>query len=107
MRIKLGRELAGVFERDDSDGVARTEIDKGRRHLAPISKLERPLAQPATGHETDGVRGTAIDLYIGDETLAVCAVRIGDAQPGQAEQSHAHTENLSRAQVTVRGFSLP
>jgi hypothetical protein len=39
--------------------------------------------------------------------LAVSAARIGNAQPVEAQESHAHAENLARAQVPMRGFSLP
>ena len=47
------------------------EVDEGGGHLAEVAELEGSLAYAAAGDYTDGVGGTAIDFYEGDEALAV------------------------------------
>ena len=106
MRIELHCQFARVFERNNANGPIGSKVDKRGGHLAPVAKLERALAEAAAGDERDGVRGTAIDFNVGDEALAVGAVRIGNAEPAEAEQGHAHAEYLASAQVTVRDLGF-
>ena len=64
-------------------------MDKGRGHLAPVAKLERPLAQPAAGDKADGVGGAAVDLDEGDELFPVRAAWVVDFEAAAGEQRHA------------------
>lgn len=114
VRIELAGALLGGLQRGNANGSSRrkirilriAKIEKRGRHLAPVAELKCPLAQTAAGHNPDSVRGTTIDLDKGNETLAVSALWVVDAEPAAAKHRHAHTENLSGAEVTVGNFSF-
>ena len=86
----------------------RAKVDKSRRHLAPVAKLESAFAEAAPGDDSDGIRCAAVDFDIGDEALAVAdrleSARVVDAQLPATKHRHAHAEDLSGAEVAVGYF---
>jgi hypothetical protein len=77
------------------------EVHKGCCHFAPVAKFERPLTQPATGHNANGVGGATIDFDEGDEALAVAASRLLYAEAAAPEHCQTDAQNLSCAEVSV------
>ena len=82
------------------------EIDKCGGHLSPVAEFEGALAETATGNDGDGVGGAAIDLYEGNEALAVGGARIADVESLAAEHCEADAENLAGTEVAMSDFCL-
>ena len=94
----------------------RVEIDEGSGHLAPVAEFERAFADASAGDHPDGVGGAAIDLDEDDGTLAVrvqfsgveeLAAGLIDAEAAKGELGHAHTEDLTGAEMAVSTFGFP
>src|SRR6185312_3680820 len=102
LRIQLPRLLLRRLERDDADRLAGGEIDEGCCHLAPVAKLERTLAEPASGYHANRVRRTAVDFNEGHQPLAVAPARLFNAKPPATEHRHAHAQHLAGAQMPMR-----
>ncbi len=107
---KFGMHLAGQrlgrFFGSDADSFAAADIHKSCRNLSPITKLQSTFAQAATSYDGDSVGGTAVDLNEGDETLAVLAVRVIDAEFLQAEHREPDAKDLPGTEVSVGLFSV-
>ncbi len=106
LRMESARGFLGRFAGSDAHGASGLEVGEGGRHLAPVEKLQRPLAQPAAGHHGDGVGGAAVDLDEGDKALAILAARVDEAEAFASEHRHPHAQHLAGAQVAVRRFGL-
>ena len=75
------------FLRGDADCLAAVHVDECGGDFAPVAKLQRALAQAASGDDGDGVGGAAVDFDEGDEALSVFSLRIVDAELLQARAS--------------------
>ena len=106
VRIELPRQLPRVFQRHHPHPAPRREIKKRSRHLAPVAELQRPLAQPASGHQSNCIRGAPVDLDKRNQSFAIRSPRVRNPQPLQAQQCHTNAQNLPRAQVPVRRLRL-
>src|SRR5579862_8018313 len=105
-RMHIARELfRGLFGRN-ADGLSSADIDESCGHFAPVTKLESALPEAAAGDHPDGVGGAAVDLNESNEALSVLAMRVIDLQFLQAQHGQAHSEDLSRAQVSVSEFCV-
>ena len=102
--MHLARQRLGTFAGGEANGAAGFQIDERRGDLAPVAKLEGALAEAASGDDADGVGHAAVDFDIGDEALAVFAVRVVEAEQFEAEHGHADAEDLSGADVSVGNF---
>ena len=102
--VKLASEIARSFKCDDADAGILREIDEGSGHFAPVAEFQGAFAEAAPGDHADGVGGAAVDLDEGDEALAVGTERIFDTESFEAEEGHAHAEDLAGAYVAVGGF---
>ena len=99
--MHLPRQRLRAFAGADPHRSLRGEIDKRRGHFTPVPELERPLAQPASGYDGNGVGGAAVNLHKGDETLAIFAARIVDAQQFQPEHGQSDPQHLPGTQMSV------
>src|SRR5216684_1475252 len=104
--MHLARQRLRRFFGRDADGFAAAHIHESRRHLSPVAKLQRALAQAATSDHRDGVSSTPVNLNEGDESLAILAVRIVDAEFLQAEHREPHAKNLPGTEVSVGLFGV-
>jgi hypothetical protein len=77
------------------------QIDERRGDLSPIAKLQRALAQPASGDQRHGIGRAAVDLHKSHQPFALLH-RIVDAEPLQSQHGQAHAQNLPGAHVSVR-----
>ena len=102
----MPRQRLRTFAGADPHRSLRLEIDKCRRHLPPVAKLQRPLAQPAAGYDADRVGGAAVNLHKRDEALAIFAVRIVDAQQFQSKHGQTHAQHLPGTEMSVSYFGL-
>ncbi len=105
-RMHLASQRFRRFFGRDADGFAAVHVDECRCNFSPVAELQRALAQAASGDYGDGVGGAAVDLDEGDQTLAVFAVRIVDAEFLQAEHGEAHAEDLAGAEMSVGLFGV-
>lgn len=103
--MKLAREIARGFERDDACARVLREIDEGCGHFSPVAKFQSALAEAAPGHHANRIGGAAVDFDKGDEALAICAERVFDAEGFESEEGHADAEDLAGAHVAVGSFS--
>jgi hypothetical protein len=120
--LDAGKEFAGTvfggLSGGDADGASAfnwgrqaevragraAEVDEAGGHFAPVAEFEGALAEAASGDDGDGVGGAAINLDEGNEALAVGrlrATRVVDAEQAAAEHSHANSEHLAGAEVSV------
>ncbi len=104
--MKLARFLLRRFSGADTDGASGLQIYKRRSHLAEVAELESPFAEAASGHNGDGVSGTTVDLDVGDESLAMGAARVVEAEEFESVKSQAHTKNLTGTDVAVGDFGF-
>lgn len=106
MRIESGGKLSRILPRNDANGPAAGNVDKGGSHLAPVAKLEGTLTQPAVGNQRNCIRRTAIDFDVRNNSLAIRSSRVNDAEPFKAEKSQAHAQYLPGAHVAMGNFGL-
>jgi hypothetical protein len=120
--VEFASAFLGGFESYDAEsfvvvGVAEflVEVDEGGGHLAEVAKLEGSLADAATGDDSDGVGGTAIDFYEGDEALAVgvegavgemAGAGVVEVEAVEGEHGHADAEDLAGAEMAVGLFGV-
>src|SRR5579872_1829354 len=102
LRVELACFLLRGLQSDDANRFAAAQVDEGRRHLAPVAKLERAFAETASGHDTNGIGRAAVDFDESDQPLAVAAARLIDVKAAASEHGHAHAEHLSSAEMPVR-----
>ena len=103
-RVQLTRSFPGGFASRDAHGAAAFDIDKRRRHLAPVAKLQRAFAETAAGDDGDGIRGAAVNLHEYDQALAIFSARIGQAESSASQHRHTHAEHLAGAEMAVGNF---
>src|SRR5579863_9954213 len=99
--MELLRQPARILARHDSYSPPPLEVDKRRRHFAPVAELERPLAQAAARHHSDRIGGAAVDLDVRHQALAIGAPRIFNPEEPEAHEGHAYPQDLSRTHVPV------
>src|SRR3979490_431219 len=99
--MHLACQRLGRFFGSDADGFAAAHIHESRRHLSPVAKLQRALAQAATSDHRDRVSGTPVNLHEGDESLAFFAMRFIEAEFLQAEHREPHPKNLPGTKMSV------
>src|SRR6185437_5845960 len=84
MRKHFARPLPRAFERGNAHRTSSlgglqpgsligqpAKIEKARRHLPPVTKFQRALAQAATRHHSNRIRRTAVDLDECNQPLPV------------------------------------
>jgi hypothetical protein len=101
--MHLTSERLGAFFGRDADCFARFQINKCSCDLSPVAKLQGALAKAASSDDGNRVGHAAIDLDVGNQAFAILAAGIVNAQQFEPQHGHAHTEDLSGAQVSV-GF---
>src|ERR1019366_2808718 len=105
-RMHLPRQRFRTFAGADPHRALRGEIDKGRRHFSPVTEFERPLAQPAAGHDGNRIGGAAVNLHKGNETLAIFAARVVDAQQFQPKHGQPDAQHLAGTEMSVGFLSV-
>src|SRR4030088_1877670 len=99
--MHLARQRLGRLFGRNADGFAAANIHESRRNFSPVAKLQRAFAQAATSDNGDSVSGTPVNLNKGDETLAIFAVRVIDAELLQPEHREPHAKNLPGTEMSV------
>ena len=82
------------------------DVDKRGGDFAPVSELQCTLAEAAAGNHGDGIGGAAVDFHKSNQTLAVLATGIVNAELRQAEHGQPHAQDLTGAKVSVRLFGV-
>jgi len=104
--MHLACQSLGRFLSRDANRLASADVDKRSCDFAPVAELQRALAKAAASDDGDGIGGATVDFHKSNETLAVLATGIFDAELCQAEHGQAHAENLTGAQVSVCLFGV-
>src|SRR4030081_3683243 len=104
--MHLSRQRLGRFFGSDADGFAAADIHESRRNFSPVAKLQRAFPKAATSDNGDSVSSAAVNLNEGDETLAIFAVRVVDAELLQPEHREPHAKNLPGTKMSVGLFGV-
>jgi len=86
--------------------VPRAAVPRSTKVAAPVAKFEGALAETATGNDGDSVGGATVNFYKGDQSLAIFAARIFDAERGEPEHRQTHAEHLTGTEMAVGDFSF-
>jgi hypothetical protein len=101
LRMKFARLRLRRFPGSNADRAMSFDIHKGRCHLAPVAKLERALAQPASGDDANGIGSATIDFDEGDQALAITSPWLLQAEAAAPEHCQTDTQNLPSAEMSV------
>src|ERR1700689_3605239 len=104
--MHLARERLGRLFGRDAHCLTAVDVHERGRDFAPVAELQRALAETTAGDHGDRVGGATVDLHKGDQTLAVLAAGILNAELRQAKHGQAHAQNLTGAEVSVRLLSV-
>jgi hypothetical protein len=99
--VQLASQVLGSFPGRDADSAMGFKVHKGGRHLAPIAKFKRTLAQTATGDHPNGIGGAAVDFDEGNQAFAILASWLLDAQAVASEHCQTDTQHLPGAKMSV------
>src|SRR5215472_5927516 len=104
--MHLAGEGFGGFFCGDANRLSALHVDKRCGHFSPVAEFKGALAEPASRDHAYGVGRAAVDFDEGDETLAVFAVRVVDAEFLQTQHREAHAQDLAGTEVTVGLFGV-
>src|SRR5260370_32899064 len=99
--MHLSRQRLRRFFGSHADGFSAAYIHESRRSLSPVAKLQSAFAQSTARDHRDSVGGAAVDLNKSDETLAVFAARVIDAEFLQPEHREPHCKGLPRPRLSL------
>src|SRR5260370_1650075 len=105
--MHVGGQRIGRFFGGDTNRLIVAYVHERGCNFSPVAKLQRTLAEAATGDHSNGIGGATVDLDERNKALAVFSARIFYAELSQAQHGESHADDLSGAAVTASLHGLP